>query len=240
MPTPRDHVVDYHQRMQNFTKRWLESVCEMGISIHCRARCARCCSVAVHTTYPEAELIAVSLDREQEQKLDDHVEKLLREAEDFADLRTYLRKHSEMIGPCPFLARDECCSVYEIRPLSCRALLSTRPPEWCAVDISRLDSWDRKLYEESLDIQVVAWPTHYVAATQDFAHHLESDLLTQQQTIYGWSLAGNLPLLVWLARSKKFKSLNPVAVKETIRELSLPDFLLTLTTEPSETTIKES
>ena len=67
------------------------------------------------------------------------------------------------------------------------------------MEITSLDPWDKELYEKSLDLRVVAWPSHYVAATQDFARELERGILEQMQEQSGWALSGNLSVLTWLA-----------------------------------------
>jgi hypothetical protein len=50
-------------------------------------------------------------------------------------------------------------------------------------------------------LEVVAWPSHYVAATQDLGRDLEETLLASMQQQKGWSLSGNFPLMVWLELS---------------------------------------
>jgi hypothetical protein len=46
----------------------------------------------------------------------------------------------------------------------------------------------------------VAWPTHYVAATQDFGQKLEKALLESMREETGWSLSGNFAVMVWLEK----------------------------------------
>ncbi|NIQ11621.1 MAG: YkgJ family cysteine cluster protein, partial [Gammaproteobacteria bacterium] len=113
-------------------------------------------------------------------------------------LKDYLRRHRSEIGPCPFLDSQDFCSIYSSRPLSCRALLSTRPAEWCRIDFSELDHWDKQAFESSLDRKVVAWPSHYVAATQDYAREMETQLMVEMQQQQGWALSGNFAVMTWL------------------------------------------
>jgi hypothetical protein len=128
-----------------------------------------------------------------------YVERLQEALPELTDLKSYLKRHRQTLGPCPFLDATGSCSIYSLRPLACRALLSTRSAAWCTVDFSALDQWDKQAYESSHDHQVVAWPTHYVAATQDIAKELESALLASMLRRTGWTLSGNFSVMVWLA-----------------------------------------
>jgi hypothetical protein len=156
--------------------------------------------MAVHATFAEAAALAHHLTDEQEQRLNDYVERLKKTVLQTANMQQYLRLHREAIGPCPFLDSRNNCEIYPHRPLSCRALLSTRPAAWCSVDFNALDAWDKQSYEKGLDPQIVAWPTHYVAATQDFGRELEKTLNQSMKKNQGWSLYGNFPAMIWLVQ----------------------------------------
>lgn len=171
-----------------------------GGSIHCRSCCANCCSLAVHTTFPEAQLIAAQLDSVLHDALLTYIDKLRIHQAQCRNFKEYLRLHLTTLGPCPLLAAEGHCSVYALRPLTCRALLATRPASWCGVDFATLDRWDKQLYQQALDRDAVAWPTHYLAVTQDYAAEQEVKIARGMRDTYGFSLSGNLPLLVWLAR----------------------------------------
>jgi hypothetical protein len=93
-------------------------------------------------------------------------------------------------------------------------LLSTRPAAWCTVDFSELSPWDKQAFESSLDRQVVAWPTHYVAATQQLGRALEETLLASMRRDKGWALSGNFPLMVWLERSCRLNGRDKLDVQE--------------------------
>lgn len=64
-----------------------------------------------------------------------------------------------------------------------------------------MDIWDKRAYESGLDLQVVSWPTHYVAATQSFGREREDALLETMQREKGWSLSGNFAVMVWLEQN---------------------------------------
>jgi Fe-S-cluster containining protein len=188
-----------HQQFDKFAAKWLAGYLESGRTIYCCEGCSGCCHLAVHATWPEAAYVAAQLSVQQTIKLGSYVERLQVVLPELFDLKSYLKRHRQALGPCPFLDTSGACSIYPARPLSCRALLSTRPAAWCTVDFAELSDWDKRAYETSLDRQVVAWPTHYVAATQDFGRELEEDLLDTMMRQAGWALSGNFAVMVWLA-----------------------------------------
>lgn len=84
----------------------------------CRAGCAHCCHQAVGVTPPEVFAI---YDHLRETRTPRDLEAVLARVR-AADDRTRGMPAAERISadlPCPFL-RDERCSIYEVRPLSCR------------------------------------------------------------------------------------------------------------------------
>ncbi len=187
-----------HRQFDRFINQWLTDYRALGKTIYCRPGCAGCCFLAVHATFPEAAAIAGQLSQKQTTQLSTYIRRLKQALSATSDLKNYLKSHRQSVGPCPFLDVKNKCSIYPIRPLSCRALLSTRPADWCTVDFSELDKWDKLAYESSLDRQVVAWPSHFVAATQDFGRTLEDQLIETMQREKGWALTGNLCAMVWL------------------------------------------
>lgn len=177
---------------------WLEVRAAAGRRIFCAAGCSNCCTLFVQSTLIEALRVAAELDAAQLYKLQEYVLRQQESLTGVSDLLTILRKHRQEIGPCPFLDHAGCCSIYAQRPLACRALLSTKPAEWCSVDFSTLDPLGKRLYLESLERSVVAFPVHYVASTQDAAKEAETRLQREMTTELGTSISGNFPLLVYL------------------------------------------
>jgi Fe-S-cluster containining protein len=178
---------------------WLGERAATGRRIFCAAGCSNCCTLFVHSTLIEALIVAEGLDAPQAYKLQEYV---LRQRECLAgasDFLTVLRQQRTAIGPCPFLDNAGSCSIYAQRPLACRALLSTKPAAWCSVDFSTLDPLEKRLYLESLERPVVAFPVHYVASTQNAAKEAENRLQMQMEAQLGSSVSGNFPLLVYLA-----------------------------------------
>lgn len=187
-----------HHQFEKFSEAWLSSYQDSGKQIYCHEGCSGCCHLAVHATFPEAVAVASQLSASQSAELTNYVEHIKKAHKSWGNLKNYLKEHRQTLGPCPFLSKAGSCTIYQFRPLACRALLSTRPPAWCTVDFSELDTWDKQAYESSLDLQIVAWPTHYVAATQDFGQELEETLLESMQQEKGWALSGNFAIMVWL------------------------------------------
>ncbi len=207
-----------HRQFSRFVDQWLTDYRALGKTIYCRAGCAGCCLLAVHATFPEAVVIAGKLSQLQTTQLSAYISRLKHALSTLSGLKSYLKNHRQSVGPCPFLDGQNNCSIYPVRPLSCRALLSTRPAGWCTVDFSELDTWDKQAYESSLDPQVVAWPTHFVAATQDFGREMEDKLLETMQREQGWALSGNLSAMIWLEQKYQLSQCG-VAAAQQAREI---------------------
>ena len=221
-----------HRQFDKFVDQWLTDYRALGKTVYCRAGCAGCCTLAVHAAFPEAAAIAGQLDQQQTAQLSAYISRLKQTLPTVNDLKSYLKSHRQTIGPCPFLDAQKSCSVYPVRPLSCRALLSTRPADWCTVDFSNLDKWDKQAYESSLDRQVVSWPTHFVAATQVFGRALEDQLVETMRQQTGWALTGNLAAMVWLEQNYQLSDRGTMTTQHLRNILTTEgfahDFLLRL------------
>jgi Fe-S-cluster containining protein len=190
---------DEAHNLDRLTTDWLNARASSSKRIFCAAGCSNCCTLFVQATLIEALIVAEQLDTAQTEKLEGYV---LRQRDIFAgesDFLAVLRKQRTQIGPCPFLDDAGSCSIYEQRPLACRALLSTKDPAWCGIDFQTLDPLEKRLYLESLEREVVAFPVHYVAHTQSAAQSAEARILEQMRTLPGGAISGNFPLLVYLA-----------------------------------------
>jgi Fe-S-cluster containining protein len=207
-----------HAELETFTNKFLAGYGSSDKTIYCCEGCSGCCQLAVHAAYPEVVPVAEGLSEKQENNLAAYIKRLKAALPEITSLKTYLKSHRQKIGPCPFLDTRGRCSIYSLRPLSCRALLSTRPAAWCTVDFSELSCWDKQAYESSLDRQVVAWPTHYVAATQSFAQGLENHLLLSMKQEKGWSLSGNFAMMTWLEHTSKLSERN-ITTKQQLHDL---------------------
>jgi hypothetical protein len=171
--------------------------CSGGGEIFCGKGCGSCCTLAVNCSAAEAFLMAAALSEQQKRAVAVYVAKLKEKTSGIADLKGYLSLHRKELGGCPFL--DEgICGVYPVRPISCRALLSTKESRWCGVDFSELTSAEKLAFVESLDPTAAAFPMHYLACTRNAGQQLEAQLSLQMLQEYGFSLYGNMPVLVYL------------------------------------------
>jgi hypothetical protein len=151
----------------------------------------------VNCSAAEALLIARSLDQDQRERLKGYVAGLTSRLSAVADLKEYLRLFRHEPGGCPFLDRD-ICGVYPVRPVSCRALLSTKTSRWCAADFSELPPAEKSAFIEGLDRTAVAFPMHYLASSQEAGQALETQMLLQTAREFGCTLYGSMPALVYL------------------------------------------
>jgi Fe-S-cluster containining protein len=180
---------------------WRDSA---GVRLWCGSGCGNCCTLTVNATLAEALAIPAVLDIGQRQKMADTVTRIFAHARQCPDARTYLTGYRQAVGPCPFLDGEANCAIYAQRPFACRALHSTRPPDWCGVNLAELPELERDCFLASLDRNVVAFPTHYAAAPQELAANFERGLILAMFRFAGFGVTGNLPLLVWLAGEDGF------------------------------------
>ena len=227
-------ILRQHRQFDRFIDQWLTDYRALDKTIYCQPGCSGCCFLAVHATFPEAAVIAGQLSRKQTTQLSTYISRLKQALSATSNLKSYLKSHRQSVGPCPFLDGWNNCSIYPIRPLSCRALLSTRPADWCTVDFSELDKWDKLAYESSLDRQVVAWPSHFVAATQNFGRTFEDQLIETMQREKGWALSGNLCAMVWLEQKYQLGQGGNCTARQATEVLAAEgldhEFLLCLST----------
>lgn len=192
---------EIHQRqlvLDQLCSAWSSEQCQRGMPLYCGKGCSGCCSLAVNCTFPEAVLVAAALNSQQQARLRQRAPLLYQTATAAHDLKGWLAGYRSQAGPCPFLETDGACGIYAVRPLSCRALLSTREPQWCTTDFSRLTPEEKQAFMASLDRSVAAFPTHYAATPQEIGRELEEATLRQMEGVYGFALVGLLPWLVWL------------------------------------------
>ncbi len=206
---------------------------EARVSIHCTSGCCNCCSLAVNCSYPEALQLSRTLSADQQQAVKEILPRLREISLAAPDLKEFLRSFRDQLGGCPFLTpEDGCCSVYSDRPFSCRALISTRNSSWCAVDFAGLHPLEQEAFLSSLDPEVVAFPTHYLAAPQETGLEMESLALVAMRENFHVALSGNLIYQVWLELEHRLSEIIPHGLGATRNylerhQLDLP-FLLQL------------
>ena len=197
-------LIDGVRQQQAFldmlTMSWTAEYASEGGQIFCGRGCSGCCNLAVDTTFTEAVAIAGTLSEQEAGAVRRHVARLRERTAGITGLKAYLQLHRREIGFCPLLEEGGACGVYRFRPLSCRALLSTKESRWCATDFSQLAAHEKEAFVASLDRSVVAYPMHYVESTRQAGQEMENLAGRRMIERCGFSIYGNLPVLVSLAR----------------------------------------
>lgn len=188
--------------LEMFVRSWVDDYRSSGGAIFCGKGCRNCCSLAVHTGFAEALAVARHLDETQGRAVESYAVKLKDLLHGVSELPEYLRLHRQTMGFCPLLTDAGACGVYPVRPLSCRSLISTRESVWCGADFSQVSQAERDAFVAALDRKVVAFPSHYVAVLQESGKELEEAGAKSMREGMGFSLYGNLGVLVHLCRSQ--------------------------------------
>lgn len=209
----RDDQRDLDQRIAAV----VEDYAQKGGRVYCAKGCRNCCNLVVNATLPEAMLVAEQISDRQREKLRAHVLRLVAAMERVVELKDYLRAHRRVVGHCPFLEDDGSCGVYSARPFSCRALLSTRNKEWCAVDFADLHPAERQAFMSGLDRSAVAFPTHYLASPQRTGLALEEKAVRAMKDRFGFSLRGNLTVQVALLVDHRLADLVGQGLARTLQ-----------------------
>lgn len=198
-----DRLLEQVKQQQMFlemlVRSWVEDYKGSGGTVHCGKGCRNCCSLAVHTGFAEALAVARRIDEAQAKRVESYALQLRDLVGSVSELPQYLRLHRR-IGFCPLLDDEGACGVYPVRPLTCRALISTRESRWCGADFSTVTPEERDAFLASLDRKVVAFPSHYVAPLQESGKELEEAGAQHMRRHLGFSLYGNLGVLVHLIR----------------------------------------
>jgi Fe-S-cluster containining protein len=193
-----DAVKQQRAFLEMFVHSWVADYRSGGGAIFCGKGCRNCCSLAVHTGFVEALAVARQLNGEQSRAVAAYATKLHGLVQGVREFPEYLRLHRGEMGNCPLLNEEGACSVYSVRPLTCRSLISTRESSWCGADFSKMDPEKRDTFVAGLDRKVVAFPGHYVAVLQESGKELEDAGAEQMRKQLGFALYGNLGVLVHL------------------------------------------
>jgi len=185
--------------------------------IYCEKGCCNCCALAVNCSFPEALAISGVLTVAQQQTLVGKIPTLRTLGEQATSFQDFLGRFRAQLGGCPFLDHlDGCCGIYPVRPFSCRALLSTRNSSWCAVDFAGLHPLEKEAFLSSLDPDLVAFPTHYLAASQKVGLALELRTIAAMHASFGFGLSGNLIYQVWLEQEHQLSRIIPAGFTATL------------------------
>ncbi len=192
-----DDLKAAHRRFDQQTEHY--SKLDAVPQIFCAKGCSNCCKLAVNCSFPEALLIVRQLPAGQPPGLNDKLPVLRDISTQAGSLKDFLRQFRKQLGGCPFLhPGDGSCTIYSSRPFSCRALRSTRNSSWCGFDFADLHPLEKEAFLSSLDPEIVAYPTHYLAATQELGLEREAQALADMRDAFGVSISGNLIYQVWL------------------------------------------
>lgn len=186
-----------HRRFDEECSLWKRNH-EKRIAIPCGKGCALCCSMTAFCSLPEGVRIARKLTPDHVGRLEAEACSLSSQVREGVDLKELLKRRRSSNSLCQLLTDKGECSIYPGRPLACRALVSTRPSEWCGVDFSTLSPQEKRLFLESLDREVVSFPTHYAAYPRILAQRLEEELLRECSQTLGFSLYGPLPVMAFI------------------------------------------
>jgi Fe-S-cluster containining protein len=96
----------------------------------CKAGCSTCCRSAVGVSPPEALRIAEHLRATRDASALADLRGKLEEVDDATRATTW-EERTRLRRPCAFLDASGACTVYAVRPLSCRACTSI-DPSFCA------------------------------------------------------------------------------------------------------------
>ncbi|GAM10122.1 hypothetical protein OR1_02410 [Geobacter sp. OR-1] len=199
----REEVRRLRAHSDSTTAAWINGYTLLGGRVFCSDNCSNCCSLVVNCTWPESLYIAEKVQYNCTGKLQPHLEKLQEIIIAATDYKSFLKMHRQQAGPCPFLSEGSC-SIYPDRPFSCRALLSSKDSFWCGADFGEMTSAEKQAFIASLDAEVVAFPTHYVAATGEIGQGLEARIADMMVQHLGFSIYGNLALMVLLNKEHDF------------------------------------
>jgi len=190
-----------------------------GGTLYCHSGCSGCCTLHVHCLYTEAMEIAQAIDEQQGEQIATYATTLQQLAQDATDLKIFLRHSRDLLGGCPFLDQQGRCRIYPVRPMACRALLSTKDPHFCSVDFSTFSSEEKQNFMSSLDRSAVNFPTHYLAAPQHMA--AEAEQLQHQAMLqrFGVAISGSLPYLVFMEQEYHLSSIIEQGASATVSYL---------------------
>jgi Fe-S-cluster containining protein len=215
----------HHQRFDQSVDAWISRYSATGGKIFCAQGCHGCCSLVVNCQFAEAAQIASLITKDQATRIALHVSRLLEMLNSVTDLPSYLRLHRSHMGPCPLLDESGCCSIYPQRPFACRSLLATKDNTWCSTDFTKLSRDEKRAFIESIDRSIAAFPMHYVAATQELGREMESLCALKMQENFGFSIYGNLVLLVHLEHHLGLSSELRGGMAHTVKFLEERGFL---------------
>jgi len=108
-------VISFVANLQRGVTRVMQTAIEQGVGIACKVGCNHCCRARVEAMAPEIFRIARELEGWPPAELDQCVARLKTHAARLGEAAAWNQR-----ARCPFLADDELCSIYDVRPSVCR------------------------------------------------------------------------------------------------------------------------
>lgn len=129
----------------------------------------------------------------------EHLKQLAGEARDLSDFDEQVRHR---LGTCALLTEAGKCLAYDRRPLGCRKTYSALPGRYCARTAQEQmtpDEW-RQYQHSLLTNPLTGQLDHYIEPLNDFGSELSENMLAAMEHELGFSLEGELTVLLWLTR----------------------------------------
>ncbi len=172
----RDYTAYKKASLAEGQKLLLEGIAAEGESISCKKGCGTCCGLWVMASLQEAECIAYHLYHNEaalgrfitayavwRHKLGPFAGKMPRleqlvagkltgslSREEEKQFDSLVHEYAARRNPCPFLL-DQACSIYDVRPFSCAALVAVSPAERCIPDTKGLNTAEYRKIEVKMD-----------------------------------------------------------------------------------------
>jgi Fe-S-cluster containining protein len=129
-------ITELHQTIDAYTAKLAEASAKAGRPITCAGKgCCHCCYEPVYCSDAEVKHILEGMSDIQKWALSADIHTAIDAARESGLFDKYMPPVMDWLSlklPCPFLNRKEgTCSVYDRRPLSCRAHIAVGPPDWC-------------------------------------------------------------------------------------------------------------
>lgn len=115
--------------------------------ITCRKGCSFCCAQRVGVTQPEAELLANEIKSGRVKVDKKRIAMQARWPDNPGEWSKRTFEHSR----CTFLNDNNECIVYDVRPMSCRALVAVGPPRACGINV---DNRKTKVQSYGVNIEI--------------------------------------------------------------------------------------
>lgn len=190
------------------SKIWLESVIENGDlpANYCAQGCFHCCEFPVQVTMLEAHYLAIGIPESTWPVITRRVEHLTQLACEAHNLDEFDEQVRRRLGTCALLTEAGKCLVYDRRPLGCRKTYSALPGRYCARTAREQmtpDEWHQ--YQRFISTNPLTGQLdHYIEPLNDFGSELSENMLAAMEQELGFSLEGELTVLLWLTRQAEF------------------------------------